>query len=80
MEQNASDLRNKRSLLGSLTGVIDNTLLNFGRKKLLPKVKRNFLILMDEVDGMKSDRGGSTALLELIKKTKVPIVCIANDR
>ena len=48
---------------------------------------------MDEVDGMSSgilfilnnylhfqDRGGSSVLINLIKKTKVPIICIANDR
>jgi replication factor C subunit 1 len=33
---------------------------------------------MDEVDGM--DRGGSTSLIALVKKTKVPIICICNDR
>ena len=26
------------------------------------------------------DRGGSTVLINLIKKTKVPRICIANDR
>ena len=36
---------------------------------------------MDEVDGMSSgDRGGIAALIEIIKKTKIPIICIANDR
>jgi replication factor C subunit 1 len=36
---------------------------------------------MDEVDGMSSgDRGGIQALIEVIKKTKIPIICIANDR
>lgn len=36
---------------------------------------------MDEVDGVSSsDRGGIGALLAIVKKTKVPIVCIANDR
>lgn len=35
---------------------------------------------MDEVDGMSSDRGGSTALIEIIKQTKTPIICICNDR
>ena len=36
---------------------------------------------MDEVDGMSSgDRGGSKILINLIKRTKVPIICIANDR
>ena len=35
---------------------------------------------MDEVDGMSSDRGGSKALIDKIKNSKVPIVCICNDR
>lgn len=37
---------------------------------------------MDEVDGMggNADRGGVAELIQLIKRTKVPIVCICNDR
>ena len=39
------------------------------------------LIIMDEVDGMSSgDRGGITAIIQMIKKSKVPIICICNDR
>lgn len=35
---------------------------------------------MDEVDGMSSgDRGGMAELISLIKKTKIPIICICND-
>jgi len=34
---------------------------------------------MDEVDGMKSDHFGVRFLIGLIKKTRVPIICIAND-
>ena len=35
---------------------------------------------MDEVDGCSSsDRGGIAALIQVIKKTKMPIVCISND-
>ena len=38
-------------------------------------------LIMDEVDGMSAgDRGGVGALTALIKKTKIPIICIANDR
>lgn len=33
---------------------------------------------MDECDGM--DRGGSTQLIGIIKKSKIPIICICNDR
>jgi replication factor C subunit 1 len=37
---------------------------------------------MDEVDGMagNEDRGGVQELIGLIKKSKVPIICICNDR
>ena len=40
------------------------------------------LIIMDEVDGMSGneDRGGIAAIIDIIKKTKTPIICIANDR
>jgi len=35
---------------------------------------------MDEVDGCgSSDRGGIAALIKVIKNTRMPIVCIAND-
>jgi replication factor C subunit 1 len=36
---------------------------------------------MDEVDGVgQGDRGGLGALLLIIKKTRVPIILICNDR
>ncbi len=37
---------------------------------------------MDEVDGMSGndDRGGNQALIEMIKNTKTPIICVCNDR
>ena len=39
------------------------------------------MILMDEVDGMSSgDRGGMAVLINLIKESKIPIVCVCNDR
>ncbi|KAG9023436.1 hypothetical protein FS842_005729 [Serendipita sp. 407] len=38
------------------------------------------VLIMDEVDGMSAgDRGGVVALKALIKKSRVPIICIAND-
>lgn len=38
------------------------------------------IILMDEVDGCGSgDRGGLPELVKIVKKTLIPIVCIAND-
>ena len=36
---------------------------------------------MDEIDGCGSgDRGGIAALIAIIKQSKVPIICICNDR
>ena len=36
---------------------------------------------MDEVDGMSSgDKGGNKVLIDAIKATKVPIICVCNDR
>ncbi len=36
---------------------------------------------MDEVDGLGAgDRGGVAAMIQVIKDTKSPIICICNDR
>lgn len=44
-------------------------------------IRSKQLLVMDEVDGMSSgDRGGMAELIQIIKKTKIPIVCICNDR
>lgn len=52
------------------------TFLNDKSKEMLKT-----LIIMDEVDGMSSgDRGGISAIIDMIKKTRVPIICICNDR
>ncbi|ABO94763.1 predicted protein, partial [Ostreococcus lucimarinus CCE9901] len=38
-------------------------------------------LIMDEVDGMAGgDRGGISELIEVIKHTRIPIICICNDR
>lgn len=41
-----------------------------------------FVIVMDEIDGMSGveDRGGVGELLNIVKSTHVPIICICNDR
>ena len=40
------------------------------------------VLIMDEVDGMagNEDRGGMGELIGLIKKSKIPVICICNDR
>ncbi|CAM9482846.1 unnamed protein product [Chrysoparadoxa australica] len=77
-ELNASDTRSKKSVAAELTEVIQNTVLNVGGQK---DQQQKRAIVMDEVDGMGgSDRGGIQELITLIKKSKVPIICICNDR
>lgn len=45
--------------------------------EMLPQV----CLIMDEVDGMSGgDRGGVNDLIKAIKRTKVPIIAICNDR
>ena len=47
----------------------------------MTNVDKKYIILMDEVDGMSSgDMGGNAALIEAIKITRSPIICICNDR
>jgi len=40
------------------------------------------VLIMDEVDGMSgnADRAGMAELIQMIKRSKVPIICICNDR
>lgn len=46
------------------------------------KMTSKHVLIMDEVDGMggNADRGGIAELIQFIKKTKIPIICICNDR
>lgn len=42
---------------------------------------RKQLLVMDEVDGMSGgDRGGIQDLISTIKRSKIPIICICNDK
>ena len=75
MEMNASDSRSKKLIM--------DPLLTSSKSHCLSQngdIVKNLLI-MDEIDGMSSgDRGGSAALIQIIKTTKNPIICICNDR
>jgi replication factor C subunit 1 len=85
LELNASDTRSKKALsleLGDVTGsqVISFGGIRVGRKGSKVSVVKRCLV-MDEVDGMGGgDRGGIAELISLIKKSRVPIICICNDR
>lgn len=69
-EMNASDIRNKENI-EKLGGAATNNSTLFGSRRL---------ILIDEIDGLQSqDRGGSTAIFDLIKNAKNPMIFTAND-
>lgn len=71
IEMNASDQRNKSSMKGIMDRINTKSFSGNG----------NPILIMDEVDGMSSgDRGGISELIAMIKKTKIPIICICNDR
>ncbi|CED83681.1 dna replication factor large subunit [Phaffia rhodozyma] len=86
LEYNASDARSKK-LIESGTN-IDNTsmdgwLKQGGEKTTAAGVEitHKTCLIFDEVDGMSSgDRGGVGAMNALIKKTKIPMILICNDR
>ncbi|KAL5512207.1 hypothetical protein ACEPAG_3492 [Sanghuangporus baumii] len=89
IELNASDARSKKLVENSTN--ITNTSLDGWMSGRSDKAKSvnvagieisdKACLIMDEVDGMSAgDRGGVGALNTLIKKTKIPIICIANDR
>ncbi|GAA5917835.1 hypothetical protein JCM8208_006381, partial [Rhodotorula glutinis] len=87
LELNASDTRSKKMLEEAFRSkTTDTTLAGFVKKEGDEdgasglSVNRKSLIIMDEVDGMSAgDRGGVGALNAVIKKSKVPIIAIAND-
>jgi len=65
---------------GSASGAIAAGASASASAKPPSKPKQN-VIIMDEVDGMggNEDRGGMGELVQLIKRTRTPIICIAND-
>ncbi|KAG1706715.1 hypothetical protein DVH05_027569 [Phytophthora capsici] len=83
-ELNASDTRSKKMLQTGLKDVLGTQALQFGVPSGKSKERMHLarrVIIMDEVDGMSGgDRGGTAELIQLIKKSKTPIICICNDR
>lgn len=82
LELNASDTRNKRELDGILIEAVSSRAIS-GNSFLEVQNNNscNRLVIMDEVDGMGgSDRGGIAELIKIIKVSRIPIICICNDR
>ena len=67
---NASDVRSKSRINEILTPVLGNV-----------SVLGTPMIFVDEVDGIhgRSDYGGASALVEILKEPTVPIILAAND-
>ncbi|GKY93311.1 hypothetical protein MPSEU_000298700 [Mayamaea pseudoterrestris] len=83
IEFNASDVRSKKSLGNDIGDVTGSRTLEFGvnNKRFTEATRKKRVIIMDEVDGMGGgDRGGMAELIQLIKHSRVPIICICNDR
>ncbi|XP_035230443.1 replication factor C subunit 1-like [Stegodyphus dumicola] len=82
-ELNASDTRSKKILQVAVSELLGNqTLADCFKADSIGKVTKKHVIIMDEVDGMagNEDRGGMQELISFIKASKVPIICICNDR
>ncbi|CAH9089081.1 unnamed protein product [Cuscuta epithymum] len=88
VEVNASDNRGKadskivKGIGGSTANSIKELISN---ESLCVKAARSphskTVLIMDEVDGMSGgDRGGVADLIASIKTSKIPIICICNDR
>lgn len=84
---NASDARNKKSINEHVKELLNNTKMtdffsSDSKKETGQRLTAKHCLIMDEVDGMagNEDRGGVSELIQLIKNTKVPIICICNDR
>ena len=74
-ETNSSDSRSKALISPLVAGSSISNSIDFHANI------QKTLIIMDEVDGMAGgDKGGVAALVSMIKSSKVPIICICNDR
>lgn len=82
VEFNASDTRSKKLLKEEVSELLSNKSLYGYAKGEEDKVSKRHCLIMDEVDGMagNQDRGGVAELIALIKDSKIPIICMCNDR
>ncbi|KAM6220875.1 replication factor C subunit 1 [Rhynchocyon petersi] len=83
VELNASDTRSRSSLKEVVSESLSNTSIKgFYSSGEVQSVSTKHVLIMDEVDGMagNEDRGGIQELIGLIKHTKIPIICMCNDR
>jgi replication factor C subunit 1 len=78
-QYNASDARSKKIVEEMSKSLAGNMTLRMGAGS--KSALERSCIIMDECDGMAGgDAGGMQALINMIKTTKNPIICICNDR
>ncbi|XP_053314342.1 replication factor C subunit 1 [Spea bombifrons] len=82
VELNASDTRSKNSMKEVVAESLSNTSIKGFYSGASKSVSTKHALIMDEVDGMagNEDRGGVQELIGLIKQSKIPIICMCNDR
>ncbi|KAI5959011.1 rfc1 [Candida pseudojiufengensis] len=85
LEKNASDVRSKSLLNAQVKSVLNNTsVVGFFKHKDDENKNSNnkkICLIMDEVDGMSTgDHGGTAALAQFCRITKMPIILICNDK
>uniref|UniRef100_W5UC34 Replication factor C subunit 1 n=1 Tax=Ictalurus punctatus TaxID=7998 RepID=W5UC34_ICTPU len=82
VEMNASCTRSKNSLKEVIAESLNNTSIKNFYTGASQTVSDKHVLIMDEVDGMagNEDRGGIQELIGLIKNSKIPIICMCNDR
>ncbi|KAK3087946.1 hypothetical protein FSP39_012701 [Pinctada imbricata] len=83
VELNASDTRSKKSLKEVVSQSLSNTtMVDYIDGSAMQTNGKKHCLLMDEVDGMagNEDRGGINELVQLVKATHIPIICMCNDR
>lgn len=83
VEFNASDTRSKKLLHEEVSELLSNkSLSGYFLDAAGKKPTENHVLVMDEVDGMagNEDRGGIQELIQLIKSSRIPVICMCNDR
>ena len=83
VEFNASDTRSQKLMSKEVSELLSSkSLLPFFQSGGESKTSDRHVLVMDEVDGMagNEDRGGVAELINLIKNSKCPVICMCNDR
>lgn len=83
LQVNASDARGKadRDVQKGMGGSTSNMVKELITNRSLSGSGKKLALIMDEVDGMSGgDRGGVQDLIQSIQKSKIPIICICNDK